>query len=48
MIAKIIQGIDFNGVIKYMLSKQEEKAMVLASNNIGFTDQNLCVHEFAL
>lgn len=31
-----------------MLSKQEGKAMVLASNNIGFTDQNLCVHEFAL
>lgn len=48
MIAKIIKGADFGGVINYMLSKQEGKAMVLASNNIGFIDQNLCVHEFAL
>ena len=48
MIAKIIKGADFGGVINYMLSKQEGKAMFLASNNIGFTDQNLCVHEFAL
>jgi len=48
MIAKIIKGAEFGGVINYMLSKQEGKAMVLASNNIGFTDQNLCVHEFAL
>ena len=48
MIAKIIKGADFGGVINYMLSKQGGKAMVLASNNIGFTDQNLCVHEFVL
>src|SRR3712207_5980830 len=48
MIAKIIKGADFGGVINYMLSKQEGKAMVLASNNIGFTDQNLCAHEFTL
>ena len=48
MIAKIIKGADFGGVINYMLSKQEGKAMFLASNNIGFTDQNLCVHEFTL
>ncbi|WP_315519225.1 relaxase/mobilization nuclease domain-containing protein [Hoylesella nanceiensis] len=48
MIAKVIKGADFGGVINYMLSKQEGKAMVLASNNIGFTDQNLCVHEFVL
>ena len=48
MIAKIIKGADFGGVINYMLSKEKGKAMVLASNNIGFTDQNLCVHEFAL
>ena len=48
MIAKIIKGTSFCGVISYMLSKQEGKAMVLASNNIGFTDQNLCVHEFVL
>lgn len=48
MIAKIIKGTDFVGVINYMLRKEEGKAMVLASNNIGFTDQNLCAHEFAL
>ncbi|MBR8763181.1 hypothetical protein IX335_000383 [Porphyromonas levii] len=48
MIAKIIKGTDFGGVVSYMLSKQEGKAMVLASNNIGFTDQNLCAHEFTL
>lgn len=48
MIAKIIKGADLGGVINYMLSKQEGKAMVLASKNIGFTDQNLCVHEFVL
>ena len=48
MIAKIIKGAYFGGVISYMLSKEEGKAMVLACNNIGFTDQNLCAHEFAL
>ncbi|SJL28977.1 mobilization protein [Porphyromonas gingivalis] len=37
MIAKIIKGADFGGVINYMLSKQGGKAMVLASNNIGST-----------
>ena len=36
MIAKIIKGADFGGCHNYMLSKQEGKAMVLASNNIGF------------
>ncbi|WP_373841280.1 relaxase/mobilization nuclease domain-containing protein [Bacteroides heparinolyticus] len=48
MIAKIIKGADFGGVINYMLSKEERKIKVLASNNIGFTDQNLCAHEFTL
>ena len=48
MIAKIIKGADFGGVINYMLSKEEGKAMVLASNNIGVIDQNLCAHEFML
>ena len=48
MIAKIIKGADFGGVINYLLSKEERKVKVLASNNIGFTDQNLCAHEFAL
>ena len=48
MIAKIIKGADFGGVINYMLSKEERKVKVLASNNIGFTDQNLCTHEFTL
>ncbi len=36
MIAKIIKGADFGGVINYMLSKEERKVKVLASNNIGF------------
>lgn len=48
MIAKIIKGADFGGVINYMLSKEEGKAKVLACNSIGFTDQSLCAHEFAL
>ena len=48
MIAKIIKGADFGGVINYMLSKEKGIAKVLASNNIGFIDQNLCAHEFAL
>ena len=48
MIAKIIKGTDFGGVINYMLSKEEGKAKVLASNNVGFIDQNLCAHEFTL
>ena len=48
MIAKIIKGADFGDVINYMLSKEKGKAKVLASNNIGFIDQNLCADEFAL
>ena len=48
MIAKIIKGITFCGVVSYMLSKEKGKAKVLASNNIGFIDQNLCADEFAL
>ena len=48
MIAKIIKGTDFGGVINYMLSKEKGKAKVLTSNNIGFIDQNLCAYEFAL
>ena len=48
MIAKIIKGAVFGGIINYMLSKEKGKAKVLASNNIGFIDQNLCAHEFTL
>lgn len=48
MIAKIIKGAVFGGVINYMLSKEKGKAKVLASNNIGFIDQNLCADEFTL
>ena len=48
MIAKIIKGTNFSGVVSYMLSKEKGKAKVLASNNIGFIDQNLCADEFAL
>ena len=48
MIAKIIKGTNFSGVVSYMLSKEKGKAKVLASNNIGFIDQNLCADEFTL
>ena len=48
MIAKIIKGTNFSGVVSYMLSKEKGKAKVLASNNIGFIDQTLCADEFAL
>ena len=48
MIAKIIKGAAFGGVINYMLSKEKGKAKVLANNNIGFIDQNLCADEFTL
>ena len=48
MIAKIIKGTNFSGVVSYMLSKREGKVKVLASNNIGFIDQNLCADEFTL
>ena len=41
MIAKIIKGADFGGVINCMLSKEKGKAKVLASNNISLVDQNL-------
>ena len=34
MIAKIIQGTDFNGVINYMLNKQDDKAKVLAATGV--------------
>ena len=48
MIAKIIKGTNFSGVVSYILSKREGKVKVLASNNIGFIDQNLCADEFTL
>ena len=48
MIAKIIKGAVFGGVINYMLSKEKGKAKVLASNNIGFIDHDLCADEFTL
>ena len=48
MIAKIIKGADFGGVINYMFSKEKGKAKVLASNNIGFIDHDLCADEFTL
>ena len=48
MIAKIIKGADFGGVINYMFIKEKGKAKVLASNNIGFIDHDLCADEFTL
>ena len=41
MIAKIIKGADFGGVINYMLSKQEGKAKVLSTKTYAPTS-SLC------
>ena len=37
MIAKIIKGADFGGVIHYMLSKEKGKAMVLVGKTYVIT-----------
>lgn len=48
MIAKIIQGIDFNGVINYMLNKPEDKAKVLAATSVQIASANDIAHDFNL
>ena len=48
MIAKIIQGTDFNGVINYMLNKPEDKAKVLAATGVRSTSANDIAHDFNL
>ena len=48
MIAKIIQGIDFNGVINYMLNKPDDKAKVLAATGVRIASANDIAHDFNL
>ena len=48
MIAKIIQGTDFNGVINYMLNKPEDKAKVLAATGMRIASANDIAHDFNL
>ena len=48
MIAKIIQGTDFNGVINYMLNKPDDKAKVLAATGVQIASANDIAHDFNL
>ena len=48
MIAKIIQGTDFNGVINYMLNKPDDKAKVLAATGVRIASANDVAHDFNL
>ena len=48
MIAQIIQGTDFNGVINYMLNKPDDKAKVLAATGVRSTLANDIAHDFNL
>lgn len=48
MIAKIIQGTDFNGVINYMLNKPDDKAKVLAATGVRIALANDITHDFNL
>lgn len=48
MIAKIIQGTDFNDVINYMLNKPDDKAKVLAATGVRIASANDIAHDFNL
>lgn len=48
MIAKIIKGTDFNGVINYMLNRPDDKAKVLAATGVRSTLANDIAHDFNL
>ena len=48
MIAKIIQGTDFNGVINYMLNKPDDKVKVLAATGVRIASANDIAHDFNL
>ena len=48
MIAKIIKGTSFSGVISYMLSKREGKAKVLQANGVRSSLPNDIAHDFNL
>ena len=48
MIAKIIQGTDFNGVINYMLNKREGEAKILQANGVRCSSSSDIAHDFNL
>ena len=48
MIAKIIKGINFCGVVNYMLSKHEGKAKVLQANGVRSSLPNDIAYDFNL
>lgn len=48
MIAKIIKGTNFSGVVNYMLSKRKGKAKVLQANGVRSSLPNDIAHDFNL
>lgn len=48
MIAKIIKGTNFSGVVNYMLSKREGKAKVLQAIGVRSSLPNDIAHDFNL
>ena len=48
MIAKIIKGTNFSGVVSYMLSKREGKVKVLQANGVRSSFPNDIAHDFNL
>ena len=48
MIAKIIKGTNFSGVLSYMLNKREGKARVLQANGVRSSFPNDIAHDFNL
>ena len=48
MIAKIIKGTNFSGVVNYMLSKREGKVKVLQANGVRNSFPNDIAHDFNL
>ena len=48
MIAKIIKGTSFSGVVSYMLSKREGKVKVLQANGVRSSLPNDIAHDFNL
>ena len=48
MIAKIIKGTSFSGVVSYMLSKREGKVKVLQTNGVRSSLPNDIAHDFNL
>ena len=48
MIAKIIKGTNFSGVVNYMLSKREDEAKVLQAIGVRSSLPNDIAHDFTL